>query len=290
MKQACSLTLAMISATLVSVAPAQNSTDARQRTFELASDTFNNTRTIRVLLPPGYFEPNHAERRYPVFYFTDGWDAWHGWGLPEVAEQLWADGAIPPVIFIGVTSGGRTHEAKDPAVERAHEYLPYRDPFWPDTRPDPNGELFPAFLFDEVIPAVNERFRTKTGAANTGLAGSSYGGIAALHTALVRPDRIGYLLAESPSLHVGRTEILELAAHQDRLPLRVYLGVGTAEGETPEDRADTVASVENLHATLTPRLTEDRLRLVVTEGGTHWYDAWKERLPVALEFLLARTE
>ncbi len=111
-----------------------------------------------------------------------------------------------------------------------------------------------------------------------------------LYTALVRPDRVGYLLADSPSLHVARTENLELVAHQDRLPLRVYLGVGTAEGETADDRADTVASVEELHVALGRRLNDDRLRLVVVEGATHWYDAWKERLPMALTFLLVGTE
>jgi enterochelin esterase-like enzyme len=291
MKQERIVMLVMMFVMLVAEAPAQSGgADARQQEFELVSDVFDNKRTIRVLLPPSYFDAKQAERRYPVFYFTDGWDAWHGWGLPEVAEQLWDEGAIPEVVFIGVNSGGRTSDSKDPAVDRANEYLPYRDPFWSDKRPDPNGGLFPDFLFDEVMPAVNDGFRTKTGADNTGLAGSSYGGIAVLYTALVRPDRIGYLLAESPSLHVGRTEILELVAHQDRLPLRVYLGVGTAEGETADDRADTVASVEELHVALGRRLKDDRLRLVVAEGATHWYDAWKERLPLALTFLLAGTE
>jgi len=291
MKQAISVMLVTMLVMLAAEAPAQSGdADARQQEFELVSDVFDNRRAIRVLLPPSYFEPKQAERRYPVFYFTDGWDSWHGWGLPEVAEQLWDEGAIPEVVFIGINSGGRTRESKDAAVDRASEYLPYRDPFWPDERPDPNGDLFPDFLFDEVMPAVNARFRTKTGADNTGLAGSSYGGIAVLYTALVRPDRVGYLLAESPSLHVARTEILELVAHQDRLPLRVYLGVGTAEGETADDRADTVANVEELHVALGRRLNDERLRLIVVEGATHWYDAWKERLPVALTFLLAGTE
>jgi len=291
MKQARIVVLGLVFVMFVAETPVHgDGANARQQEFELASNVFDNERTIRVLLPPSYFEPKQAEQRYPVFYFTDGWDAWHGWGLPEVAEQLWDEGAIPQVIFIGVNNGGRTHESKDPAVDRANEYLPYRDPFWSDERPDPNGGLFPDFLFNEVMPAVNDRFRTKTGADNTGLAGSSYGGIAVLYAALVRPDRIGYLLAESPSLHVGRIEILELAAHQDRSPLRVYLGVGTAEGESAEDRADTVASVEELYVALERHMNDDSLRLVVAEGATHWYDAWKERLPVALTFLLAGTE
>lgn len=262
----------------------------RQQEFELASAVFNNRRPIRVLLPPSYFEPQQAGRRYPVFYFTDGWDAWHGWGLPEVAEKLWEEGDIPEVIFVGINNGGRTRESKDVAFDRANEYLPYRDPFWPDKRPDPHGDLFPDFFLGEVLPAVNDRFRTKTGAQNTGLAGSSYGGIAALYTAILHGDRIGYLLAESPSLYVAHKEILELVADQEVLPGRVYLGVGTAEGETEDDQAWTVASVEELHVALGGNMDSDRLLLAITEGGTHWYDAWKKRLPVALSFLLADTK
>jgi enterochelin esterase-like enzyme len=162
MKQARIVMLVMMFVMLVAEAPAQSGgADARQQDFELVSDVFDNKRTIRVLLPPSYFEPKQAVRRYPVFYFTDGWDTWNAWGLPEVAEQLWKEDAIPEVIFIGVYNGGRTREAKDVATGRANEYLPYRDPYWPDERPDPNGHLFPDFLFDEVMPAVNDRFRTK---------------------------------------------------------------------------------------------------------------------------------
>jgi|SRR5579871_5155193 len=38
----------------------------------LTSKIFGNTRTIRILLPPGYDQPDNSKRRYPVFYFNDG--------------------------------------------------------------------------------------------------------------------------------------------------------------------------------------------------------------------------
>ncbi len=41
-------------------------------TLQLTSQVFDNTRSIRVLLPPGYHDPENAGQRYPVFYFTDG--------------------------------------------------------------------------------------------------------------------------------------------------------------------------------------------------------------------------
>ena len=41
-------------------------------TLQITSKVFNNTRTIRILLPPGYHDPKNASHRYPVLYFNDG--------------------------------------------------------------------------------------------------------------------------------------------------------------------------------------------------------------------------
>ncbi len=42
------------------------------RIHSLASDIFNNTRSIRVLLPPGYDAAENRSKRYPVLYMLDG--------------------------------------------------------------------------------------------------------------------------------------------------------------------------------------------------------------------------
>ena len=38
----------------------------------LKSHTFKNTRKIRVLLPPGYYETKKKNIQYPVLYLNDG--------------------------------------------------------------------------------------------------------------------------------------------------------------------------------------------------------------------------
>src|SRR5262245_58322780 len=38
----------------------------------LHSKVFSNTRTIRVWLPPGYYDLSQAKTTYPVFYFAVG--------------------------------------------------------------------------------------------------------------------------------------------------------------------------------------------------------------------------
>lgn len=286
-----SSTFAILGASLfvfLAVPATAQDTDATSRSqeFELKSTVFGNTRTIRVLLPPGYFGAEQREHRYPVFYFTDGIAAWDEWGVPDVVEELWEGKEIVEAIFIGIDSGGSTRESRDPSVDRANEYLPWADPSWTMPRPEPEGERFPDFLFDEVMPEVNRRYRTAIGPRNTGLAGSSYGGVIALYTAFARPGHIGYLLAESPSLHVSQGRFIEMAAEAEPLPARIYLGVGTAEGDTPEGRAQTVSSVLRLDAALLESAPRESVRLVVVEGAPHWYDAWRDRLPLALRFLV----
>ena len=257
--------------------------------LELESVVFQNTRTIRVLLPPGYTRPQNQQRRYPVFYFTDGVAAFDagGWNVPGVVDSLWRKGVIPPCIVVGVDNGGSTKETTNPVVDRASEYLPYDDPTWTTTpRPQVLGTRFPQFLFDEVMPLVDSSFRTKTGAEFTGLAGASYGGAVVLYTAFVHPHRIGYLLVKSPALQIGDGRLMEDAREATGWPLALYLGVGTEEGETPETSSIVTQNVRAMHDTLSKRPGTIRLHLWVQDGATHWYDAWRARLPGALTFLL----
>jgi predicted alpha/beta superfamily hydrolase len=262
------------------------------RELELRSVVFGNTRTVRVLLPPGYSRPENAARGYPVFVFTDGRAAFdgNGWDLPGTARGLWATGAIEEVIFVGVDNGGSTLETRDPVRDRAAEYLPYPDPTWDEVpSPEPRGDRFPSFLFDEVVPLVDRTFRTRTDTP-IGLAGASYGGVIALYTAMQRPDRIGRLLIESPSLHVGDGVLLANARGCESWPSRVYIGVGTAEGDTRQIRSRMVEGARELDEIVESGTREGRTRLIVREGARHAYDAWCERLPEALSFLLGASK
>ncbi len=277
--------LRLVAALLALGLPALVSAAPKVEEFSLSSTTFRNTRTVRVLLPPKYHEPAAAGTTYPACYFLDGRAAFDGpgWGLVKTATALWAAHKIPDVVFVGVDNGGSTRESTDPMVDRASEFLPEPDPSWTEEpRPTPRGKDHPDFLFKEVVPAVASRYRVNADAPIC-LAGDSYAAVAALYAAEQRPGRIQALLLESPPLHFG--SLLADAQSLTAWPRRVYLGYGTAEGETPETQREMVTNARSLGNALS-RQQGTVSKVLEVKGAAHGYDAWRARLKQALIFLL----
>ncbi|MGC2194807.1 MAG: alpha/beta hydrolase-fold protein [Terriglobales bacterium] len=272
------LALAMVF--LVSLASAQNSTPAADpELLTLHSRIFHNTRTIRVWLPPEYHHKAQSNRRYPVFYFTDGIAVFHGRQLDRVAERQIQSGKIPPAIFVGIDNGGSTPESKNPGSDRANEYLPYPDDFLQPPLPKPHGRQFPDFLEKEVRPLIESHYRTTDA---VGIAGASYGAAIALFTVMERPGHYRWLLLESPSLYIANDALLHRAETFRQWPQRVYVGAGTDEGEGDAKRemVDDVTRLVNSIRSFTTTC------LLIVPGAQHNEDAWRSRLPAALEFLV----
>jgi predicted alpha/beta superfamily hydrolase len=254
-------------------------------THEIESLYLGVTRQLTVWTPPQSRTPRID--RYPVLYLNDGQNlfdparafAGNTWRIGETAGRLVRARRIPPLIIVGIDHGG---------VRRGREYLPVEDSQNP-TATEPLGREYAEFVTREVMPFIARTYPIARGPSNTGFGGSSYGAIAALHTAMITPGTFGRLLIESPSLYVGNKYLLRRAATVGRWPSRIYLGVGTAETRHPGRNQETVAHVLELEAILRRAgLGPRRLRLVVEEGATHSEGAWAKRLPQALGFLYGR--
>jgi len=248
---------------------------------ELCSRIFGNMRPVRVWLPPDY--DARVATRYPVLYLNDGQNlfdpatAFAGvdWHVGETATRLISENKIHPLIIVGIDNTG---------TNRVCEYIPYRSR---DPRVlKPQGARYPEFLQREVMPLIEARYPILKGPENTGLGGSSLGGLIALYTQLVAPGTFGRLLIESPSLFVANRKILKECRKPHAWPSRAYLGVGTREVGNAEKDAKTVADVRELAAILREAgFDEMRLRVRIDEGALHTESAWAARFPDALEFL-----
>jgi predicted alpha/beta superfamily hydrolase len=250
--------------------------------LELTSAIFRNTRLLRIWLPPDY--DRQGATRYPVLYLNDGQNlfdpatAFAGvhWQAGETATRLIAERKIRPLIIVGI----------DNTRIRHREYIPYRSQ-------DPRvylakGKCYPEFLQGEVMPAIEEYYRVLKGPENTGLGGSSLGGLITLYTQLAAPGVFGRLLIESPSLFVANGKILEESRRFHNWQARIYIGMGTREVGDSEKDARIVGGVRVLESILLAAgLDETRLKVRIQEGATHSETAWAARFPEALEFLFS---
>ena len=253
------------------------------RLHEFRSHVFHNTRFLRVWLPPGYEDAENSSRYYPVLYLNDGQNLFEAaisfggveWQVDETAARLMGEGAVPPMIVVGLDNAGK---------DRLREYMPHRSMNPVILRVQ--GRRYPDFLMKEVMPFVEQTYRVATSPENTGLGGSSLGALIALYTVMARPGVFGRLLLESPSLWASNRQSIKESRAVKIWPERIYLGVGTAEAGSPERDRTVVDDVQELAAILRRAvLSENRLRLVIKDGAGHSESAWAERFPAALRFL-----
>jgi predicted alpha/beta superfamily hydrolase len=253
------------------------------RLHEFRSRIFKNTRFLRVWLPPGYDEAQNADRHYPVLYLNDGQNLFESstsfggveWGADETADRMIREGTIAPIIIVGIDNTGK---------DRLREYMPHRTMHLGLMRV--KGKNYPDFLIKEVMPFVESTYRVATNPENTGIGGSSLGALIALYTAIARPAVFGRLLLESPSLWAANRQVIKDSRAVRIWSEKIFLAVGTAEAGSPEKSRTVVDDVKELAAIMRRAvLTEQRLRVVITDGAGHTEAAWGQRFPDALQFL-----
>jgi predicted alpha/beta superfamily hydrolase len=247
-----------------------------------------NERTIAVYLPPGY--DSSPRRRYPVLYMHDGQNIFDAstsfigaeWGVDEACEKLITDGTIAPVIVVGVYNNDR----------RIDEYTPAPST---DTRHSGGGrgDLYGRFLIDEVKPFIDRTYRTRPTRRYTTVMGSSLGGLISLHLAWTRPDIFGAAGVVSPSLWWSGREIMKRIERARRAPSprpKLWIDMGTREGDSLESYRNSVAEVEKLSTLLQRKGWREgtTLKTFIHEGADHSERAWNARIETILEFLYGK--
>jgi enterochelin esterase family protein len=132
------------------------------------STTLGRFRRMHVYTPPGY---QSGQQRFPVFYLLHGAgdndDAWSSVGRAGVIlDNLIAAKKARPMIV--VMPAGHTSRGATPASSRTAT------------------EEFVSDFVTDVMPYVEQHYRTLTDRANTAIAGLSMGGNQTLHIAIPR--------------------------------------------------------------------------------------------------------
>jgi predicted alpha/beta superfamily hydrolase len=250
------------------------------------STILNNNRDVLVYLPPGY--DANKSMRYSVFYMHDGQNLFDGatsfipgqeWRVDETAQALIAAGKIEPLIIVGIYNAGK---------ERINEYTPAEDAKY---KMGGKADLYGRMLVEELKPFIDSHYRTRKGAPHTGLGGSSLGGLVSLYVALKYPGVFGRVAVVSPSVWFANKQIVHFVDALPRKPkVRIWLDIGTKEGQTAEDAQQTVNDARLLRDTLIKKgwqVGKD-LDYYEAEGALHNEGAWAARVERILTFLFPR--
>jgi S-formylglutathione hydrolase FrmB len=159
-------------------------------------------RPVLVYLPPGYDDgiagASSTAVRYPSVYVIQGYTGqvvmWRNrtafrQPFTETADQVFASGAAPAAIVVYVdawTSYGGSQFVDSAGTGKYHSYL-----------------------CDEVVPWVDENYRTLPDRAHRAIMGKSSGGYGAMITPMLRPDLFGAL-----ATHAGDA-LFELSYQRD---------------------------------------------------------------------------
>jgi enterochelin esterase family protein len=135
------------------------------------SRSLGGTRRVWFYLPPGY--STSKDELFPVMYVLDGGNYVEKMDVPKVLDHLIASKSIPPVIAV----------FSEPA-DRQEEYS--RNPKWR------------AFIANELVPAVDKRFRTFPTPDHRVILGSSLAAYGAVDLAVSAPSVFGLCAAIAP--------------------------------------------------------------------------------------------
>jgi len=200
----------------------------------------------RVYLPPCYDQD--WPRRYPVLYLIHGQsyndDQWDRLGADETADDLISSGEVPPFIIV----------------------MP-QDRIWSQPDQDPFGQV----MVDELIPWIDDHYRTLTDRQNRAIGGLSRGGGWALHLGLSRWDLFNAIGLHSAAIF--ESDSAQIPRWLDKISPEsmphIYIDIGE------RDRPQILSAIRSFEEYLT-RLGIPHLWHLYT--GYHNEAYWKSHL------------
>jgi len=252
---------------------AHHSLTGRIRRHHFESGRFSrHPRTVVVYLPPGYdAEP---ARRYPVLYVQDGQNIFDAatafagveWGMDEAAERLIRSGELAPLVIVGIYN----------TPDRVGEYTHVADP----SMGGGGADTYARFLIEELKPVIDSTYRTRPGRDDTGIAGSSLGGLVSFYLGMAYPETFSRIGVVSPAVWWASAEIFNWVRAPRSPQSRIWLDMGTAEGRSAGANERLLKGVRSLRDSLTQCgwILGETLHYLEAEGAHHDESAWGARV------------
>lgn len=226
---------------------------SRGRTVALGkvhAQKLGDDRDVWIHYPAAY--DAEACARLPSVVLHDGLESLTRGGFAEAADALYA--ARPDLAAVLVFVGLPSQEV------RMAQYTVVSE--------GARGADYVDFLVDDLWPLVTKRARVCAKPAARGVAGASLGGLISTFAAFERPDRFGWIGAQSASFFWADKAMIARAASDPNKPLRVYLDSGCPD--------DNCAVTDEMASVLAAK-GYDHVR-VKQDGAAHEWSFWRDRL------------
>ncbi|WP_418604246.1 alpha/beta hydrolase [Hwangdonia sp.] len=225
-------------------------------------------RKISVYLPPNY---QSSKARYPVLYMQDGQNVFDEktsysgeWEADETLNDIFDETGFG-LIVVAIDHGGD---------KRINEYSAWDNKKYGKGE----GEQYLGFLVNHLKPEIDRVYRTKTDNKNTGISGSSMGGLFAHYAAVKRPDIFGKAAVFSPSFWYAETSF-QFTKEQPNHSKSYYL-VGEKEGEEMVNGTNKMVELMQSNGFL-----PEHIHKKIVPNGTHSESFWKTEFKQAVSWL-----
>jgi len=205
-KASLALLLGIVTPGITAAQSASGAPVVTGQSYTVPSRRLGESRVVDVTLPAGY--DANLTQHYPVLYVLDG--EVEGQAAVAVARFYASTGQLPPMIVVGIRNTARTRDLT-PAPLAGFTPLP-------DVGAHGGADAFLAFLADELIPWVDQRYRV---APMRVLVGHSLGGLFALYALAGRPELFaGYVIMEPATWWNSGHELTAVGAALGQAPAR----------------------------------------------------------------------
>lgn len=239
---------------------AKQSTASNQvSTFNIEAPQLNTTKKIWMYLPKNY---NTSQKKYPVIYMHDAQNLFDTktsyvgeWNVDEKLDSLNAQ-----VIIVGIEHGNQ---------KRMEELTPYKNAKYGGG----NADNYLEFIVKTLKPAIDSKYRTKTNTKNTGIMGSSLGGLVSYYAILKYPEVFGKAGVFSPSFWFSRKEIIDLTNSVPKLNTKIYFLCGENEGD-----ADMFIDLNTIEKLVSEKRCECKnlTNKKIVKSGQHNEKLWRD--------------
>ena len=244
-------------------------------------------RLVRIYLPSTY-DFSNPNKRFPVIYMFDGKNLFDDytsfvgeWGIDESIEEMISNGETDGIIVVGIDSAPTN-------IDRSEEMIPEEVAITKKYFKNVKGyaSKLGDYIFKELKEEIDSTFYTLSDKKNTGVGGSSMGGLMSYYLYYKYKDYIGYSLSFSPAFFLltkkSLKENLETYINNPENLGKMFLYVGGVGFESlfTEPTKYAYEHFRNVG------FKDDQVHLLIDMSQEHNERAWRIYFKDAIRFFI----